>query len=487
MWKIYLGLFIFLVILILPPLAGLSRSGQNMAGIAVLMAFWWVTETIPIPVTALLPLVLFPVFGVTDMKSAAAPFANHLIFLFMGGFMLAAGIQRWNLHRRIALKTVQIVGFSQPRLLLGFMLATAFLSMWISNTATTLIMVPIGMAVADKLQAKKSLKESANTTFGTALMLGTAYAASIGGIGTLIGTPPNIVLANVLEKMYGVQVTFGGWMIIGLPVVMVMLPLTWIYLSKLAFKLEKSGSSGGKDVIMMELRELGKMSVEEKRVMVIFGLTVFLWLFSAPKDLGNFIIPGVRSFIPGATDATIAMFGAILLFIIPAGKNQENQRLLNWEHAKGIPWGILLLFGGGLALAEGFKTTGLAEWIGSRVEIFAGAPYIFMIVVVITLIIFLTELTSNTATTAMILPILAGVALGIGQNPYMLMVPAAIAASCAFMLPVATPPNAIVFASGQVTIPVMAKKGFYMNLLGIVVITFLTMTIVAAVYAGKAG
>jgi len=480
-WKIFTGLAIFLIIALLPPAAGLSPAGQDMAAVAVLMAFWWVTEAIPISATALLPLVLFPVMGICSMQEAAAPFANHLIFLFLGGFIIAAAIQRWNLHKRIALKTVWMVGFSETRLLLGFMLATAFLSMWISNTATTMIMVPIAMAVVEKIKGK-AFNGSAPSNFGMAMMLGTAYAASIGGIGTLIGTPPNIVLANVVEKLYGIKITFGSWLKIGLPLIVIYLPLTWLYLGKIAFKLASQKTAGGKAIIRQELLELGPMTVEEKRVTFVFGLTVLLWLLAEAKEFGAFTLPGVRTFLPDITDGTIAMFGAILLFLIPASKKYKNQRLLDWKHTQDVPWGILLLFGGGLALAEGFKTTGLAEWIGKKVELFAGAPDLVIIIVVITTVIFLTELTSNTATTAMILPILAGVAQGMGINPLFLMVPAAIAASCAFMLPVATPPNAIIFGTGQITIPQMAKKGFVMNLIGIVLITLLTVSIVEVMY-----
>ena len=483
-WKIFVGIALFVITLILPGVKELSPEGQKMAAVAVLMAFWWVTEAIPISVTALLPLVLFPALGIADARTVSAPYANHLIFLFLGGFLIAMAIQRWNLHRRIALRTVWLVGFSQGKLLLGFMIATAFLSMWISNTATTMIMVPIGIAVVNQLAEQPHSEKGSGQTFGTALMLGTAYSASIGGIGTLIGTPPNIVLANVLENMYGLKIDFGMWLMIGLPLVVVFLPLTWLYLSKIAFRLERGAVKGGREIIRRELSDLGPMTVEEKRVLAVFSLTVFLWIFSAPKEIGSLTIPGVQTIFPGATDSTIAMFGALLLFLIPAQKGRG--RLLTWKQARDIPWGILILFGGGLALAEGFKITGLAGWIGSRVEFFAGAPHLILVLAVITLIIFLTELTSNTATTAMILPILAGVAAGIGENPLMMMVPAAIAASCAFMLPVATPPNAIVFGSGYVTIPVMAKKGLAMNLLGIALISALTYLVVAPFIGGLA-
>lgn len=479
-WKIFAGLALFLIIVLSPETAGLSRAGQNMAACAVLMAFWWVTEAIPISATALLPLALFPILGLTSAAEAASPYANHLIYLFMGGFIIAIAIEKWNLHKRIALRTVWIIGFSESRLLLGFMTATAFLSMWISNTAAAMIMVPIGMAVVDRLSGKNEIKPDSPTNFGQALMLGIAYSASIGGIGTLIGTPPNIVLANTLEKMYGTKISFGEWLMIGLPLLLTFLPISWLYLSKAAFRLKSKATSEGKDIIRLELSKLGKMTREEKAVSIVFVLVVFLWIFSSPKDLGSVTIPGVQTFIPAVEDSTIAIFCALLLFILPAGKNTGEKRLLNWKDLKELPWGILILFGGGLSLADGFKTTGLAGWIGGRVELLAAAPQWVTIVGVITIVIFLTELTSNTATTAMILPVLAGVADGIGMEPILLMAPAAIAASCAFMLPAGTPPNAIVFGSGQVTIPQMVKKGFIMNLLGILLTSIITFSIISS-------
>jgi len=474
-WKILAGLIIFVLIIIAPSISGLSPQGQRMLAVAALMAFWWVTEAVNITVTSLLPLVLFPVLGIADAAKAAAPYANHLIYLFMGGFMIAIAIQKWNLHKRISLLTIRLIGFSQSKLLLGFMVSTAFLSMWISNTASTMIMVPIAMAVLDRTEQNLG-EEPKVTKFGSALMLGTAYSASVGGIATLIGTPPNLVLANTLETMYGYRIDFTHWLMVGLPILVIFLPLIWIYLSKISFKLSSSKSAEGERIIRSELKNLGPMTVEEKRVMTVFIMTVLFWIFAESKNFGTVTIPGLSSLFPGISDATIAMFGAILLFFLPAGKS-EGGNLLHWKDAKQLPWGILILFGGGLALATGFKITGLAEWIGASVESFASFPHIILTIIVITIIIFLTELTSNTATTAMILPILAGIAVGIGENPLLLMAPAAIAASCAFMLPVATPPNAIVFGSGQVTIPMMAKKGFVLNLIGIVLITVLTYTI----------
>ncbi len=487
LWKILAGLALFLLIILLPPAEGLSSAGQGMAAIAALMAFWWVTEAIPIAATALLPLLLFPVMDMTSAQKAAAPYANHLIYLFMGGFIIALAIEKWNLHKRIALRTVWLIGFSESRLLLGFMAATAFISMWISNTAAAMIMIPIGMAVVDRINSgspKGGIKVESVviSNFGQALMLGIAYAASIGGIGTLIGTPPNLILANTLEKIYGIKISFGDWMKVGLPLLLVYLPLSWFYLSRIAFKLERKSTSGGKEIIRTELTKLGKMSYEEKVVALVFSVTVFFWIFSTPKDIGGVVIPGVQTFIPQAEDSTIAMFGALLLFLIPAGKQSRHNKLLKWSDLKELPWGILVLFGGGLSLAEGFQSTGLAEWIGKQVELLAAAPQWVTVMGVIALVVFSGELTSNTAATAMMLPVLAGVADGIGINPLLLMIPATIAASCGFMLPAGTPPNALVFGTGQLTIPVMAKKGLVMDLLGIVLITLLTVIIIEKIY-----
>ena len=473
-----LGLLLFVIILVIPDLGGMTPPAQRMAAVTLLMATWWITEAIPIPATALLPLVLFPVLGIADARTTAAPYASHLIFLFLGGFFLALGVQKWQLHRRIALRTISILGFSPPRLVLGFMVATAFLSMWISNTATAVIMLPIGMAVIKHFENAGSFEGRTKLlgNFGSALMFGIAYAASIGGIGTLIGTPPNIILAGTLEELYGHHVSFTDWIMVGLPLVIIFLPLTWFYLTRLACPVMGQGGLSGKNVIRAELTEIGKMSAQERRVAIIFTLTALAWIMSDAKDFGSFTLPGLRTFFPGITDSTIAMAGAVALFIVPA-KGIRGLRLLDWSSAKDIPWGILLLFGGGLALAEGFKQTGLDVWIGGRLALFQNCPHLLIVFIVVILVIFLTEVTSNTATTAMILPVCGALAVTLGQDPLLLMVPAAVAASCAFMLPVGTPPNALIFASGQVTIPQMARIGVWMNLMGIIIITLLTYSI----------
>jgi len=470
-----LGPLLFLIVLLLPSLPGMNPSTQRMAALTLLMATWWITEAIPIPATALLPLVLFPFLGIADARTTAAPYANHLIFLFLGGFFLALGVQKWQLHRRIALRTISLLGFSPPRLVLGFMVTTAFLSMWISNTATAVIMLPIGMAIISHLGDAGAFKgrDKLRKNFGSALMFGIAYAASIGGIGTLIGTPPNVILAGMTEELYGRSISFTDWLGAGLPLVVLFLPLTWFYLTRLACPIwGEAGISGGK-VIREELAKIGKMAVEERRVALIFFLTALAWVFSEAKNFGAFSLPGLKTYFPGITDSTIAMAGAMALFIIPA-KGVSGRRLLDWSAARDIPWGILLLFGGGLALAEGFQQTGLDGWIGGRLALFQDYPHLLIVLLLVTLVIFLTEVTSNTATTAMILPLCGSLSLAMGGDPLLLMVPAAIAASCAFMLPVGTPPNALIFASGQVSIPRMARIGIWMNLMGVIIITLVT-------------
>ncbi len=472
---LFLGPFLFIVMLIVPTPAGMEPTAQKMAAVALLMATWWMTEAIPIPATSLLPIALFPLLGIMHTKKAAAPYASHLIFLFMGGFIIALAMQRWNLHRRIAMNIVRTVGFSPGRLIFGFMSATAVLSAFVSNTATTVMMMPIGLAIIQHVIAEGK-KEGLDKTidfspegfkFGLNLMLGIAYAASIGGIATLIGTPPNTVLAGYLTKTYGYEITFAKWMMVGVPLVVVMLPICWLWLIKIANPLDLKKVPGGRDLINAELNKMGSMSKGERWTALVFLLTAMGWMFR--KQLGVHIFAEPKL----VTDAAIAMTGALILFVIPLNW-KKNEFVMNWHWASKMPWGVLILFGGGLSMASGFKATKLANWIGSQVGLLEAAPVLILIIAVATLIIFLTELTSNTATSAMVMPILSAVAIGLGQSPLLLIVPAAIAASCAFMLPVATPPNAIVFGSGYVTIPQMVKSGFGLNMVGIVLTVVLT-------------
>jgi len=463
-----LGPALFALVLLLPTPAGLTFEAKAVAATTVWVATWWITEAIPIPATSLLPIVLFTATGAMDMKTATSGYSNPLIFVFLGGFIIALSLERWSLHRRIALGIIRAVGSSPDRITLGFMIATAFLSAWISNTATAMMMVPIGLAVI--LQVAKLIQENGVTgidvrtgkfNFGSGLMLGIAYSASLGGIATLIGTPPNIVMAGVIRELFGQEIGFAQWMLVGVPLAVIGVLGVWYYLTRVAYPLKLQEIPGGMKVICDELRKMGPMSKQEKSVLAIFALVALGWI-TRP-----WIINPV---LPNVDDATIAIFGATLLFVVPLSI-KKGQFLLDWETAVRLPWGIVLLFGGGLSIAAGFKATGLATWIGEQLAVFSDMNLLLVITGIAGLTIFLTEVTSNTATTSMMMPVMASMATAMAVHPYTLMVAAAVAASCAFMLPVATPPNAIVFGSGYVTMPQMARTGLLLNILGVVVVT----------------
>lgn len=463
------GALIFVGMLLAPAPSGLTDDGWHTAAVALLMAIWWVTEAVAIPVTALLPLVLFPALGVLSASEAAAPYANELIFLFMGGFFLAVAMQHWGLHRRIALGILSRVGTGPERVVLGFMLATAFLSMWISNTATAAMMLPIGIAVAGLFGADQEAGDGGGRSLGIALMLGIAYGASIGGVTTLIGTPPNAVFAGAADELLGIQIGFTQWMAVGVPVAVVMLPLTWLLLVKI---LHPPGDLRGDaaEVLERERRSLGPRSRGETIVSVVFALTALAWVLRAPKDFGFFTMPGLQTWLPELRDSTIAMAGALALFLIPV-ERRHRRFALEWSQARTISWGVLVLFGGGLSLARGMDRSGLADWIGGAVASLGDVPPVLLFGAVALLFVFLTEVTSNTATATMAMPVMVGVAAALALAPIPLMATAAMAASMAFMLPVATPPNAIVFGSDLLTIPLMARAGFILNLLSVVVVT----------------
>jgi sodium-dependent dicarboxylate transporter 2/3/5 len=470
------GAISFVLLLVLPSPAGLGPEGWRMAAVGVLMAVWWMTEAIPISATALLPLVLFPLLGILSMPDAAAPYANELIFLFMGGFFIAFAMEHWALHRRLALAIVSGVGTSPRRLVLGFMLATAFLSMWISNTAATAMMLPIGMALGEMFRPSD---QEGPFEFGIALMLGTAYAASIGGVATLIGTPPNAVMAGAASEMLDIQIGFVEWMRVGVPVAAVLLPIAWLLLVGVLYPPGNLAGNAGA-LLEEERRSLGPPSRGEKVVAVVFLFTALAWIFREPKPLGGITLPGIATYFPLVTDATIAIAGALALFLIPVDRKQ-GIFALDWPTARRIPWGVLLLFGGGLSLARGMDQSGLAAWIGRGVGALGVVPAIVIVATIATLFVFLTEMTSNTATSTMAMPIMAGVAAGLGIAPLTLMAVAALSASMAFMLPVATPPNAIVFGSGYITIPQMVRAGFWMNIISIVVITVVATLLIPLV------
>ncbi|WP_245807823.1 SLC13 family permease [Halobacillus massiliensis] len=460
-----LGPLLFALTLLFMEGEGLSQSAVAVLASTIWIATWWITEAIPIPATSLLPLVLFPLTGGLDGGTTASSYGDNTIFLFMGGFIIALAMQKWNLHKRIALFIISLIGTNTEMIVLGFMLATGILSMWISNTATAMMMVPIGLAViyqsSEQLEKKQGFQvDHSSFNFGKVTMLGIAYSASIGGLGTLIGTPPNTIFRAVVEQNYGIQISFAGWMAFGVPLTIILMGLTWFYLVKVAYPMKVKKLPGGKSVIHKEQKALGAMATEEKIVLTIFSITALAWITR------SFFLVNINANID---DTIIAMIAAVILFIIPARKKGEF--IMDWDTAKGLPWGILLLFGGGLAIAAGFQESGLAEWIGTQLTVLEGISFIFILAVVATLVIFLTEITSNTATATMMFPIMASLAAAINVHPYSLMIAAGIAASCAFMLPVATPPNAVVFGSGYLRIPDMAKAGFALNILSIVLVT----------------
>ncbi|WP_216206000.1 SLC13 family permease [Amycolatopsis aidingensis] len=464
-----------LVFLVLPD--SLSTAGKATAAVAVLMAAWWMTEALPLAATALLPLVLFPVFNVASIDDAAAPYANDVIFLFMGGFMLALAMQRWNLHKRIALRTVLAVGTSPVRLIAGFMIATAFISMWVSNTATTVMMLPIGLSVLGLVGQLGSGK--GDTNFATALMLGIAYAASIGSLGTIIGTPPNTFMVGYLEENFGIEIGFGQWMLFGVPISVVLLVLAWLVLSRFVFPPASKTLPGGRELIREQLAEMGPMSRGEWNALVVFVAAALSWIF-IPTLADIDAVAEALPWLERISDAGIAMAVAVVLFILPVD-GARGVRTLNWDTAKQLPWGVLLLFGGGLSLSSQFTDTGLSEWIGDQVGALGTLPTVLLVLITAGLVLLLTELTSNTATAAAFIPILAGVAVGLGFGPMLLVIPAALAATCAFMLPVATPPNAIAFGSGHITMGQMIRGGVWLNVIALVLITVVVYALGGAV------
>lgn len=458
---LFLGPLMFIIIILFFHPEGLSKPANAVLASAVWVAVWWITEALHIAITALLPIILFPLSGGLALKATTASYGHKYIFLFIGGFVLAIAIEKWNLHKRIALTIIKIVGTNVVHIILGFMVATAFLSMWISNTATAVMILPVGIAIVLQLKDNPDTIENENEIFSKALMLAIAYSASIGGMATLIGTPPNLVLAGVVHESYGIEITFSQWFMFGFPISIVFLFLAWLYLTRVAFKFKQKEFPGGKNEINKQLKSLGKISFEEKMIFMVFLLTAFAWISR------SFLI---QKFIPKIDDTIIAMCSAFLLFLLPS-KGKGN--LMSWNDAVKLPWDILLLFGGGMALALGFESSGLALWIGNQLIALGTIPLILLLLILIASVNFLTEITSNLATTAMLLPVLVSLANVIGVHPYLLLVGATVAASCAFMLPVATPPNAVVFGSGYLKIGDMIKKGFWMNIISIILLTLI--------------
>lgn len=468
---LYLGPLFLLLTWLTPPPGGMPDTAWVCVGLALLMATWWATEALPIPVTSLLPIVLVPALGISDIKSTTAAYANPTIYLFLGGFLLGIAMQRWDLHRRVALHTLKLAGHSPRRQIAGFMIATGFISMWVSNTATSIMMLPIGMSVVSLMSSGQDERDSGDPElkrYAAALLLAIAYSASLGGIATLIGTPPNALLAGYLASDQGIQIGFAQWMVVGLPIAITMCVVTWWWLTRTPFTFKANKDSG--EMIARELGALGTMNSAEKRVGIAFLAAALLWMF---RPLIN------QVGLEWLSDTGIAMAIGVALFAIPSGTSR-GRRLLVWEDARDLPWGVLLLFGGGLALAGVIKSSGLAEWIAAQLSVFSILPIIGLVGIVVLVIIFLTEVTSNTATAAAFLPLLGALALSLDIDPLLITVPAAIAASCAFMMPVATPPNAIVFATGHLKIQTMMSAGFFLNLAGTVIVTLMAYGLIVA-------
>ncbi len=466
---LFLGPAIAAIMLLSGAPEDLSTAAWMTAAMGMLMAVWWATEAVPIAVTALLPLACFPLLGIASIQDTAAPYSNKVIYLFLGGFIVAFAMQRWNLHRRIALNVLQHVGGSGRSLIGGFMLASAVISMWVMNTSTTMMMLPIAVSIITVIhQTVTSLDDKAKQDFQYALLLGVAYGATIGGIATLIGTAPNAMFAAFMQENYGTEIDFASWMLVGLPLSATMLPLAWLALTRLVFKVDFVTSGEGREELKRMKDDLGRITVPEIRVAIVFFFMAFMWVGRPLLTQ----LPGLSAL----DDSGIAVAGAIALFLVPSG-DKSDPLLLRWQYAEQLPWGVLILFGGGLTLASAVTRTGLAEWLGGSLQAVGMLPLAVIVIIAAAMIIFLTELTSNTATTATFLPIVGAIALESGLDPIVLMVPVTLAASCAFMLPVATPPNAIVFGSGLLTIPKMARAGLALNIIGIFLVSLVALTL----------
>ncbi|MCS7211155.1 MAG: DASS family sodium-coupled anion symporter [Chloroherpetonaceae bacterium] len=467
-----LGIATFVLMLSLPKPTTVSDAAWKTAALTLLMAMWWITEAIPIFATALLPAVLLPMLDIASAKDAMAAYANPIIFLFMGGFFIALAIEERGLHRRIALWILSKIPPEPITIVGGFMLVTALISMWVSNSATTLMMLPIGQSVVDLVLSEEDSK-STRTNFATAMMLGIAYSSSIGGMGTLVGTPPNAYFAGYMNETYGVKVSFAQWALVGIPLVFISLPLSWLLMTKFIFRLPKEPLRTSQHLIASQLRALGKMTEGEKRVAIIFGITALLWIF---EPLVSAAFPKLN-----LSDAGIAMLGALLLFLVPVDFKQ-GEFVMSLRQAQKLPFDTLLLFGGGISLAQAIQKSGLAKAASESLAGLSTAPILVVVLLVALAAIFATELIGNTALAATMLPIVAPVATAMGENPYLLLLPVTFGVSCAFMLPVGTPPNAIVYASGLISAPEMAKAGFWLNMLFTLIIVALVFLLAPSVF-----
>ena len=472
---VFLGIMFALGIVLFADFGAEYHNAKLVAAVAVLMSFFWITEAVPLAVTSLIPLILFPLTGVISGSQVSGSYINSTIFLFMGGFIIAIAMEKWNLHKRIALNVINVFGKSPAKIVLGFMCAAGFISMWISNTATAVMILPIGLAILVKMEEEFGKEKISK--FAKSLLLGIAYSCSIGGIGTLIGTPPNLVFQRVYKISFpnNPEILFGDWMKFAVPMMITMMFFVWFFLTKILFRSPKDLIID-ENVIRSEKEKLGSMSYEEKIVLVLFITTSILWIFRVRLDLGFITIPGWSNLFSKSDfidDGTVAITMAFLLFLIPVkNKTNDGNFILNRDAISKIPWDIILLFGGGFALAEGFVSSGLSKLIGAQFTALKGVNIIILIAVVSFVLTFLTELTSNTATAQILLPILASLSVELNISPLLLMIPATISASFAFMLPVGTPPNAVVFTSRQLKISDMAKAGVLINFVGIAVVTF---------------
>ncbi len=479
-----IGLLAFFTLLLVPiDPAVIPTEARYVLAVTVLMAIFWVTEAIPLEVTALLPIVLFPFLGVLTVREATTPYADPVIFLFMGGFIIAMSMQRWGLHRRIALHIINIVGTSPRRLILGFMVATAFLSMWISNTATAMMMIPIAIAiiatVMPGINTKLNEMNEEQRDFAGCLVIAVAYAANIGGIGTIIGSPPNGIFIAQMKILFpeAPEIDFFTWMKFGIPLATMLIPIVWLWLIKVPYRHLPRKLSQAKDVIKQEMDELGPMSRGEQWTLFVFLLAAFSWIFAKTKDIGGVTVPGLDLIFPGISDTGIAIFAAVLLFVLPVNW-KEGIFTMNWEWAEKIPWGILILFGGGLCLSAAFIKSGLAGLIVDSFSMLYLLPIAVVALIIALVVSLLTEVSSNTAIASVMMPIMAVTSVSMGLHPYVLMMTAAVCASLAFMLPVATPPNAVAFGTGYIDIKTLVRSGWALNLIGVFFWTIFLFTVV---------
>ncbi|MEQ9406004.1 MAG: SLC13 family permease [Cyclobacteriaceae bacterium] len=462
---ISLGPVLFLLILVFPAPEGMSVEAQYVLACTAWAVIWWLSEALPIAITSLLPLILFPSFGVAPVKEVSSFYANPIIFLFIGGFIIALAMEKWNLHKRIALSIIKVTGTNQRQILLGFIIATGGLSMWISNTATTMMMLPIAISIIGQLATilqSSGSEKAVDPGFGKALILSIAFSASIGGMATIVGTPTNLILVEGVRQLYGYEIAFDKWFLFGLPFVLLLLGILWWHLGFNVFKLSKLKMPGAKTVIDEELKKLGKMTHEEKMVAIIFGLVAMAWIFRQTL---------IQPFFPAVNDTTIALVGAVALFIIPS-KQEAGKFLMDWTYARRLPWAVILLFGGAFAVAGSFSSSGLTLWLGGKMTALETLPFWLILLAVVAFVNYLTELTQNMATCTLMIPVLAALSISINVHPLGLMTGMTVAASCAFMMPIATAPNAIVFGSGEIEMKDMVRAGFLLNIFSILLITF---------------